>query len=184
MLYQSGDIDGAIDTYQQALSRAPDHPRLAKQLEAWRKEAALHSGFGRRLADHFTVLFEGPAEAALAERAVEILERAYWRIGTALYTYPADVITVVLYTREQFRDVTQYKDVDCTKYVKHINRLVTVTNVQPVMRVNTITRVHNRTVVNHKTINVAQTRTLPTQTITAGKTIHVSHKPVYASCGC
>jgi tetratricopeptide (TPR) repeat protein len=107
VLYQGGDIDGAIDVYEQALAHAPEHPRLVRQLEAWRKEAALHSGFGRRLGDHFTVLFEGPAEAALADRAVEILESAYWRIGTALYIYPADVITVVLYTREQFRDITQ-----------------------------------------------------------------------------
>jgi Tetratricopeptide repeat len=107
VLYQAGDIDGAIDIYQQALAHAPNHPRLLKQLEAWRKEAALHSGFGRKLGDHFTILFEGPAEAALADRAVAILESAYWRIGTALYTYPADVITVVLYTREQFRDITQ-----------------------------------------------------------------------------
>ena len=36
-----------------------------------------------------------------------MLEAAYLRIGTALYTYPADVITVVLYTREQFHDITQ-----------------------------------------------------------------------------
>jgi tetratricopeptide (TPR) repeat protein len=107
VLYQAGDLDGAIDTYQQALAHAPTHPQLLKRLEAWRKEAALHSGFGRKLGDHFTVLFEGPAEAALAERAVAILEAAYWRIGTALYTYPVDVVTVVLYTREQFRDITQ-----------------------------------------------------------------------------
>jgi hypothetical protein len=53
------------------------------------------------------VLFEGPAEAQLAERAVAILEAAYLRIGAALYTYPTDVITVVLYTREQFHDITQ-----------------------------------------------------------------------------
>jgi hypothetical protein len=107
VLYQAGDIDGAIDVYQQALTHAPDHAQLTKQLDAWRKEAALHSGFGRKLGDHFTILFEGPAEAELAERAVAILESAYWRIGTALYTYPADVITVILYTREQFRDITQ-----------------------------------------------------------------------------
>jgi hypothetical protein len=44
--------------------------------------------------------------------------------------------------------------------------------------------VHNRTVVNHKTVNVAQTKTLPMQTITSGKTIQVNHKAVYASCGC
>jgi hypothetical protein len=107
VLYKSGDIDGAIATYEQALAHAPDHPRLTRQLDAWRKEAALHDRFGRKLGDHFTVLFEGPAEAALADRAVEVLESAYWRIGTALYTYPTDVITVVLYTREQFRDITQ-----------------------------------------------------------------------------
>jgi hypothetical protein len=107
VLYDAGDIDGAIDAYQQASARTPGDPRLARQLEAWRAEAALHSGFRRKLGEHFTVLFEGPAEATLAERAVEILERAYWRVGTALNTYATEVITVVLYTREQFRDITQ-----------------------------------------------------------------------------
>jgi tetratricopeptide (TPR) repeat protein len=107
VLYQAGDIDGAIDAYQQALAYAPAHPRLVQQLEAWRKEANLHNGFGRRLASHFTVLFEGPAKAQLADHAVAVLEAAYLRIGTALYTYPAGVITVVLYTREQFHDITQ-----------------------------------------------------------------------------
>ena len=110
VFYQTGDIDAAIATYEQALTHKPDHPQLTRQLEAWRKEAALHSGFGRKLGDHFTVLFEGPAESQLADRAVAILESAYNQIGTALYTYPTDVITVVLYTREQFRDVTQSPD--------------------------------------------------------------------------
>lgn len=107
VLYRAGALDEAIATYQQALIYAPTHPRLLQQLEAWRREAALHERFDRRLASHFTILFEGPAEAQLADRAVAILEAAYLRIGTALYTYPADVITVVLYTREQFRDITQ-----------------------------------------------------------------------------
>jgi tetratricopeptide (TPR) repeat protein len=110
VFYQTGDIDAAIETYQAALAHAPNHPQLTKQLEAWRKEAELHSGFGRKLGNHFTVLFEGPAEAQLADRAVAILESAYEQIGTALYTYPIDVITVVLYTREQFRDITESPD--------------------------------------------------------------------------
>jgi hypothetical protein len=110
VLYRSGDLDGAILTYEQALTRSPDHAQILKKLEAWRKELAVHSRFGQRFSDHFTVLFEGPAEAPLAQHAVTVLEAAYWRIGTTLNTYPADVITVVLYTREQFRDVTQSPD--------------------------------------------------------------------------
>jgi tetratricopeptide (TPR) repeat protein len=110
VLYQSGDIDGAIDVYEKALVHAPAHPRIVQQLEAWRKESDLHSGFHRKLASHFTVLFEGPAEADLADRAVAILDEAYLRVGTALYTYPSEVITVVLYTREQFHDITQSPD--------------------------------------------------------------------------
>jgi tetratricopeptide (TPR) repeat protein len=107
VLYESGDLDGAIDTYQRALAFRPNHPQLTKQLEAWRKESELHNGFRQTLGDHFTVMFEGPAEADLASRAVALLEAAYWRIGTALSIYPSGVTTVILYTREQFHDITR-----------------------------------------------------------------------------
>jgi tetratricopeptide (TPR) repeat protein len=107
ILYQTADLDGAIETYERALALDPRNPQLTRQLDAWRKEAALHSGFRQTLGDHFTVLFEGPAEAELADRAVTLLEADYWRIGTALSTYPSGVITVILYTRDQFRDITR-----------------------------------------------------------------------------
>ena len=56
---------------------------------------------------HFRVLFEGPVDQALARRAVEILEAAYLRIGDALRFYPGESIEVVLYTTQQFRDITR-----------------------------------------------------------------------------
>lgn len=107
VLYRAGDIRGAIQVYDQALVHAPDNAMLKSKVDTWRNEAALHDRFGQKLGDHFTVLFEGPAEAELAQKAVDVLEAAYWRIGAALYTYPAEPVTVILYTREQFRDVTQ-----------------------------------------------------------------------------
>lgn len=107
LLYAAGDLPGAITAYEQARSYAPRHPKILVQLERWHRELSLHDRFARTLGDHFTVLFEGPAEADLARKAVEVLEAAYWRIGAMLYAYPTDVITVVLYTREQFRDITQ-----------------------------------------------------------------------------
>src|ERR1700745_2364246 len=49
-------------------------------------------------------------------------------------------------TRTKHRDVRQvkYRDVTRTHYVRHINRIVTVTQVQPVVRVHTVTRVHHQ----------------------------------------
>jgi hypothetical protein len=59
------------------------------------------------LNERFTVSFEGPAEAALAAKALESLDRAYWRIGESLSTFPSRPISLVLYTGEQFRDITR-----------------------------------------------------------------------------
>jgi tetratricopeptide (TPR) repeat protein len=105
--YRAGDLDNAIRTYESALALAPDNTRIGARLDTWRKEAALHGRFQQFLNPHFTVLFEGPAEQGLAAHAIEVLEAAYWRIGTALLAYPPDVITVLLYTDEQFRDITR-----------------------------------------------------------------------------
>lgn len=110
ILYRGSDLDGAIRVYEQALTHAPGHEQLTKRLDVWRKEASLHSNFFQSQGAHFTVLFEGPADEELARRAVELLESAYWRVGTAMYTFPEQVITVVLYTQEQFRDITRSPD--------------------------------------------------------------------------
>jgi tetratricopeptide (TPR) repeat protein len=105
--YRRGDTDAAIRLYEAALALAPTHVQIQTQLERWRKEAALHQGFQQNLNAHFTVLFEGPAEQRLAGAALDMLEAAYWRIGTDLLAYPSDIVTVVLYTDEQFRDITR-----------------------------------------------------------------------------
>ena len=69
MLYEAGDIEAAIRVYDAALVRAPDQARMQARVEEWRKEAALHEGFGRTRGGHFTVLFEGPAEEEAAAAA-------------------------------------------------------------------------------------------------------------------
>jgi tetratricopeptide (TPR) repeat protein len=107
LAYRAGDLEAAIKTYDDALAVEPNHAQIKSRLESWRKEAALHDRFQQSLSPHFTVLFEGPEEQRLASAAVDALEAAYWRIGTALLAYPPTVITVVLYTDEQFRDITR-----------------------------------------------------------------------------
>jgi tetratricopeptide (TPR) repeat protein len=107
LLYRESDLQGAITVYETAAKYAPDDKTLAGRLATLRKEASPENGFFQSQSAHFTVLFEGPADEEMARRAVELLESAYWRVGTALYTFPDHVITVVLYTEQQFQDTTR-----------------------------------------------------------------------------
>ena len=43
----------------------------------------------------------------MASQALESLTRAYWRICEIFGAFPPKSIPVVLYTREQFRDITR-----------------------------------------------------------------------------
>jgi tetratricopeptide (TPR) repeat protein len=107
ILYREGDLDAAIRVYEAALTHASGNATITQRLDTLRREADLHSGFYQSQGAHFTVLFEGPADEQLASRALDILEAAYWRVGTALSTFPERVIPVVLYTQEQFLDITR-----------------------------------------------------------------------------
>jgi len=105
--HRLGDVAGAIRTYEALVADVPSDAAAAATLERWRREAALHERMDRTIGDHFTVSFEGPQEAALAAHALDALDRAYWRIGQTLGTYPYAPVPVVLYTTQQFRDVTR-----------------------------------------------------------------------------
>jgi len=107
LLYRQSDLQGAIAIFEAAVTHAPNDKTLAGRLARLRQEPSPEKGFFQSQSAHFVVLFEGPADDELARRAVEVLESAYWRVGTALYTFPDGVITVVLYTEQQFRDTTR-----------------------------------------------------------------------------
>jgi tetratricopeptide (TPR) repeat protein len=105
--YSNGDVAKAISVYENALTHAPNDPSLTNRLNAWRADAEANRGFVERRVDRFRVMFQGHADKALATRATQILESAFWRIGKVLGAYPSDPVVVMLYTEKQFRDVTQ-----------------------------------------------------------------------------
>ena len=105
--HRQGHVKDAIATYEAALKRDPNAHELEERLTDWRREGQIEDRFYQSRGAHFSVLFEGPADDALARRVVDGLEAAYWRIGAALTAYPQQPITVVLYTTEQFRDITR-----------------------------------------------------------------------------
>lgn len=107
VLYRSGERLEAILTYEALTADAPDDKEARATLDRWRREAELHDRMLLAIGQHFTVSFSGPQDETLAAKALESLERSYWRIGDTLGTYPADPVPVVLYTSEQFSDITR-----------------------------------------------------------------------------
>jgi tetratricopeptide (TPR) repeat protein len=105
--YRRGDAAGAIRTYEIVVAENPDDKDAQVTLDRWTRESELHDQMRQAIGDRFTVSFEGPREEELAAQALESLDRAYWRIGQMLGSYPSEPIKVVLYTTQQFSDITR-----------------------------------------------------------------------------
>jgi tetratricopeptide (TPR) repeat protein len=105
--YQAADLDLAVSTLEKAAAIAPRDRRIAQQLEAWHREAAVHNRLNENTTARFKVLYEGTAQKAIGDQVSAILESAYWRIGKTMNTYPSETLNVILYTNRQFQDITR-----------------------------------------------------------------------------
>jgi tetratricopeptide (TPR) repeat protein len=105
--FDEGEVDLAIHTYESALKYAPADVELTRTLEEWRREAKTHESFDQLRYERFRVLFEGHAEQSLARQATEVFNSAFFSIANRLGEYPANTIVAVLYTEQQFRDITR-----------------------------------------------------------------------------
>ena len=105
--YRAGRLPEAISIYESARDRSPRNGDLQKQLDNWRKEQELQSRFHEVRTEHFTALFEAVTDEPFAREVLARLEAAYCRIGNMLGVYPSQPVSVVLYTREQFGEITR-----------------------------------------------------------------------------
>ena len=104
---RQGDLTEAIRLYERVVSELPNDRGVRETLDRWKREAELHERMRLTVGDHFTIRFEGPEDAALAAKALESLNRAFWRISDVFGAFPPKTVPVVLYSGEQFRDITR-----------------------------------------------------------------------------
>jgi tetratricopeptide (TPR) repeat protein len=104
---RQGDFTEAIRQLEIAAADMPADAGIRDTLDRWLRERELHERMRLTVGDFFTVSFEGPEDAQLAAQALESLTRAYWRICDVFNAFPQKSVPVVLYTREQFRDITR-----------------------------------------------------------------------------
>ncbi|HET9401981.1 MAG TPA: peptidase MA family metallohydrolase, partial [Candidatus Acidoferrales bacterium] len=104
--YGLNQIAGAVSEWNHAQLLRPD-PDVAKALERAQRDAQTESEFREGQSNHFVVRYSGKAEPGLARSIVDTLEEHYSAIRDALNFTPAEPIGVILYTNEEFADITR-----------------------------------------------------------------------------
>jgi len=82
-------------------------------------------------------------------------------------------------TKKVYKNVTHYRDVHRTRYVKRIKPIVHVTRIQPVVHVHNVTRIHTNIVGVVHPVHQRVTQRLPAKTYVTNSVVRL--RP---HCGC
>jgi tetratricopeptide (TPR) repeat protein len=104
--YRNDDLETAISYWEKAVELDPSAAGLREKLERVRKEQRTEKDFNRDVTSHFLTKYEGREKIEAGRIILKILEDAYGEVGRALSFYPDREIQVILYSGEQFREVT------------------------------------------------------------------------------
>lgn len=104
--YGLNKIPEAVAAWKRSQSLRPD-PDVAQALEKAQRDAATESDFREGQTNHFRMRYSGQEEPALAKDVLATLEDHYDIIRDTLNYTPAEPIAVILYTNQEFSDITR-----------------------------------------------------------------------------
>jgi tetratricopeptide (TPR) repeat protein len=107
LAYDRGDTTLAIRSMEKAAALRPRDSGVKDLLDRWRRESSAHGSYLEKSAEHFRILYEGVTQQGIGDRVARVLEREYSRIGRTLNSFPAETMTVILYTNREFQDITR-----------------------------------------------------------------------------
>lgn len=110
LLLLEEDVPSTLVHLRRAAALRPDDERLASRLADLEGKASVEGSFRDNRREHFIARFEGFAHEQLSWTALAHLEKAYFAVGAKLNLFPKEPITVVIYTGEQYRQVTDVPD--------------------------------------------------------------------------
>jgi tetratricopeptide (TPR) repeat protein len=99
-------VEDALRSWREAFRLTPNDRLRDKIMKA---ERELHAGrdYTLDMSSHFNLRHDGEVDPAIAESVIEFLEEQYWVMADTFDHAPRQPVTVVLYPRREFRDVTQ-----------------------------------------------------------------------------
>ncbi len=105
--YKRDDLQKALSHFQEALRLEPGNSTAQQLIAKVSREAKVEASFNSKEGSHFNVKYEGGESDVAGHVVAMTLEEAYHKVGSDLGFYPDDSITTILYSAEQFMDVTR-----------------------------------------------------------------------------
>jgi tetratricopeptide (TPR) repeat protein len=104
--YGLNRIPEAVDEWKRAQKLRPD-PEIAKALEKAERDAQTEVGFSEGQTAHFVIRYTGSAAPLFAGEILHTLEIHFAQISALLDYTPPEPIGVILYSDQQFQDITR-----------------------------------------------------------------------------
>ncbi|MEW6542173.1 MAG: hypothetical protein AB1411_01030 [Nitrospirota bacterium] len=101
-----GEARTALRHYEVAFDQDPNDVAVQERLPAVRRAARYDARLDRLFSAHFVIKYPGPRYRAVASAVGDRLEDVYRSVGRTLSYYPAERVTVILYSKREFRSVT------------------------------------------------------------------------------
>lgn len=106
LYYRRDDLETAAAYWEKAVGLDPSNEALRARLERIRREHKTEKDFNRDVTSHFLIKYEGREKIEAGKIVLRVLEDAYGEVGRALSYYPDRDIQVILYSGQQFQEVT------------------------------------------------------------------------------
>jgi tetratricopeptide (TPR) repeat protein len=106
LYYRKDNFEKAVSFWEKAVELNPNSAPLRARLERIKKEHGTEKDFNRDVTSHFLIKYEGNEKIEAGRIILRILEDAYGVVGRGLSYYPNQEIQVILYSNEQFQEVT------------------------------------------------------------------------------
>jgi tetratricopeptide (TPR) repeat protein len=107
LYYRRDDFETAASYWEKAAALNPANTALRARLDRIKREHKTERDFNRDVTSHFLIKYEGREKIEAGKIVLRILEDAYGEIGRAISFYPDRDIQVILYSSEQFQEVTE-----------------------------------------------------------------------------
>ena len=108
--YDAGNLAAAVEFLEKAVALKPDFHAATEMLAKLKREISVEKSMDRGYSSKFVISYDAEMKSPLAGDILSTLEDAYSDVGRDLSTFPTGRITVILYTRKDYKSVTAGPD--------------------------------------------------------------------------